>query len=112
MIKYIKNLLRGHSFEVGQVVTLTRPFEYLGYLPVTFDLIPAFWIVTDLLDHGRIKIRISPISEDKARHEIEKQKRRRKADVYFPDHLDVEPKHLELAPDIIQILYGKNYAER
>jgi len=108
MIKFIKDLFKGHRYEVGQVVVLIKPFEYLGYLPVTFDLIPVFWVITDLLDHGRIKIRIVPILDTQAKFKNLKYYKKPTVPAYFPEHLDVEPKHLELAPDMIQILYGKS----
>ena len=98
-------ILREPQFKVGQVVILTRPFSYLGYLPVTFDLIPVYWIVTGLLDKGRIQVEIAPLREAQP---LPPKDHKFVKNTYFPDKLEVDPKDLQLADNIVQILYGKN----
>lgn len=102
MIRFLKRLLFGPDieFEVGQVVLLTKPYSYLGYLPVKFEMIPEYWRVVEILseDHGRIRVCISPIFDAHKRTLVKRG--------YFPEVIHVEPGHIEPASDFIQILYG------
>lgn len=102
MIRFLKRLIFGQKieFEVGQVVRLIKPYSYLGYLPVKFDLIPQYWRVNEILseDYGRIRIVIVPIFDAHKKALVKKG--------YFPESIHVEPGHIEPASDFIQILYG------
>jgi hypothetical protein len=101
MISHLIKLFRmKHNFELHQVVILKEEhqFKYLGYFPVRFDLIPKYWKVVELMDSGRIELRLTPVFDLQQKDLVK--------NTYFPGTIEVEAKHVELAPELIQILYG------
>lgn len=88
-------IIHGHNYEVGQVVILNKKLKYFGWINTVTQYIPKYWLVTSINNGSRLKLQITACR-------IKERQIPKIMQIIWVEHTDVE-----LAPKIIQILYGE-----